>query len=145
VEVQTKRTGIFKSTLEILAIAGPILCAIHCLILPVVIAVLPFVGLQHLYHGFDEQLLTVFMLAVCIPVLVPGFLKHRKKRVLVMMVAAFALIFLAQYMEHSIDQTMHTVVALFGSALLLKANFDNYRLTHQHSHSCGHGHAPEHT
>jgi Na+-translocating ferredoxin:NAD+ oxidoreductase RnfD subunit len=138
VEHHPQPRSFFNSTLEMLAIAGPVLCAIHCLALPVLIASMPLIGLQHWFHGIDEQLLTSAMLVICVPVLVPGFLKHRKKRVPAMMVAAFFLIFLAHYLEHSIDQTRHTVVALFGSALLLKANLDNYRFTHRHSQSCGH-------
>lgn len=138
-EVNHQHRNLLASTLEILSIAGPIVCAIHCLLLPVIIAAMPLIGLQHWLHGVDEQRLTLAMLAICVPVLVPGFLKHRKKRVLVMMIAGFALILSAHYAERYIDATMHTVVAVFGSALLLKANWDNRRFTHGHL-LCGHAH-----
>ena len=128
-----------KAFLEILAIIAPIICLVDCIVIPIVLAVLPFVGVHQVWHGVSDQLLAMIAVGICTPVIVPGYLEHRKKSVLFFMAGGFSLIFLASFAGHVIDGTLHSLIAVAGSAMLIKANYDNKRF----KKGCGcHSHAP---
>lgn len=122
---QPDEKSLFKSALELLAIVGPIICLIDCLVIPIMMAALPFVGAQHIFHGLSDQIQAIIVLCICLPVLIPGFLKHRRKRVLALMSLGFALIFFTNFAGHDIDNTLHTLITITGCLFLIKANFDN--------------------
>ena len=122
-----------KSVLEVLAVVGPIICLIDCIVIPVAVALLPLVGVQHIFHGISDQIITFIVLCICAPALLPGFLKHRKTSVLLLMGLGFGLIFCANFAGHAIDETLHTLITVTGSALLIKANLDNKRFSRGHA------------
>ncbi len=89
--------NVLAKALETLAVIGPIICLVDCLVIPIAIAILPLAGMHHVFHGIGDQFLTFLVLAICAPVMLPGFFKHRRKSVLVMMGLGFGLIFFANY------------------------------------------------
>ena len=127
------RSPMLRSTLDVLATVAPIICLVDCIVIPIVLAVLPMVGIQKVYHGINDQLLTLLVLLICAPVLVPGYFRHRKKSVLVFMSLGFSLVFLANFAGHLFDNTVHVVITIAGSCFLIKANQDNKRF----SKKCG--------
>jgi hypothetical protein len=122
--------------LEVLAVVGPIICLIDCLVIPIALIVLPLVGINHICHGIGDQLLAFLVLAICAPTLIPSFLKHRQKSVLALMVLGFSLIFFANFAGHAIDETLHLAMSVIGSILLIKAGADNRRFN---KCACRHG------
>lgn len=125
--------------LEVLAVVAPIICLVDCIVIPLALMLLPLVGVTHVFHGVGDQLLAVLVLLICAPVLIPGFLKHRRKSVLVLMSLGFGLIFFANMAGQAIDEGLHVVLSIAGSIMLIKANFDNKRFS---KCSCRHeGHA----
>jgi hypothetical protein len=133
-EQQEESTSRIKSALELLAVVGPIVCLVDCIVIPLALLVLPLVGIHQIYHGLSDQLVAFIALVLCAPSLIPGFLKHRKKSVLAMMAIGFSSIFVANFFGHAIDQSMHIVMTVLGSLLLIKANADNRRF----SNCCAH-------
>ena len=129
-----------KSFLEVLAVVAPVICLVDCVVIPVILALLPFFGATgwlKIWHGVGDQFLALLVLLICTPVIVPGYIQHRKKSVLVFMAAGFTLIFLANFIGHPLDESVHTVLTLMGSCFLVKANWDNKRFRKAcHSH-CG--------
>jgi hypothetical protein len=126
-----------KVAADFLAVAAPILCLFDCVVLPILSAVLPFLGLQHMVHGLSDQLITVMVLAICLPVLVPGLMKHRDKRVLVMFSMAACLMLFTNILGENVDIVLHTTLTVLTSALLLRATWLNKRLL---ACECGHTH-----
>ncbi len=132
-----------KAFLEVLALVAPIICLVDCIVIPIVLAVLPFVGIHHVWHGVSDQLLALIAVGICTPVILPGYFQHRRKSVLFLMAGGFSLIFFANFAGDFIDGTLHSLIAISGSALLIKANFDNKKFSKKcgcHSH---HSHAPK--
>ena len=130
------------NTLEILGVLAPILCLVDCIVVPLALLVLPFVGVTHVMHGMSDQLLTLLMVAICVPAVVPGFLKHRQVRVLALMAAGFGAIFFANIIGGAVDETVHFLLTACGSACLIKANWDNRRLARVSASEscCSHDH-----
>jgi hypothetical protein len=124
-----------KTATEFLAIAAPIICLFDCVILPIAAAFLPFLGLQRMMHGVGDQFLTALVLAICLPVLVPGVMKHRNRSVLIMFTAATCLMLFTNWLGDHIDSILHASLTVATSALLLRANWLNKRLL---SCSCSH-------
>lgn len=133
-EHQEESTNRIKSALELLAVIGPIVCLVDCIVIPLALMVLPLVGIHQIYHGLSDQALAFVALILCAPSLIPGFLKHRRRRVLTLMAFGFGLIFVANLLGHAIDQSMHLLMTILGSLLLIKANSDNRRFSKCCSH-----------
>lgn len=125
---KAKKNSKLVNTLEILGVLAPILCLVDCIVVPLALAILPFVGVKHVVHGMSDQVLTLLMVAICVPAVVPGFLKHRQVRVLALMAAGFGAIFFANIVGGALDETLHFLLTACGSACLIKANWDNRRL-----------------
>ncbi|MBX9671358.1 MAG: MerC domain-containing protein [Candidatus Obscuribacterales bacterium] len=136
--ISTRATTRWKRILDFLAVAGPIICLIDCVVLPVVSAVLPFVGMEQVSHGLiNDQLVFLLILAICLPIIVPGFLKHRSKRVLGMFSAAILLMSVVNFCGIAIEEGVHMCISLLVAVLLISANRENKRLlgcgcAHQH-------------
>jgi hypothetical protein len=139
------RSSKVKAALEVLSVVGPIICLIDCVVIPIMIAALPLVGIRQIWHGVSDQLLLLLVLAICTPSLTAGFLKHKRTSVIILMTLGFGLMFFANFAGHLIDQSLHFTLTFIGSVLLVKANFDNRQLSKSpccanddHSHSLVH-------
>ncbi|MGD9683274.1 MAG: MerC domain-containing protein [Candidatus Obscuribacterales bacterium] len=117
-----------EESLAVLSIVAPIICLVDCLVIPAALVLLPAMGFHHVFHGIGDQFFAILVLLICGPVLIPGFLQHRKKRVLFLMAIGFASIFLANFLSDRLDETLHLSLSVLGSACLIKANLDNKRL-----------------
>ncbi len=127
-----------KSFFEFLAVVGPIICLVDCIVIPAALLLLPFFGMQNLCHGLSDQLLAFIVFGLCAPSLVPGYLKHRKIQVLAASVLGFTLIFFANFAGTQTDETVHRLITVAGCLVLIKANADNRKFSKCHCHSHGH-------
>lgn len=128
-----------KAAIELLSVIGPIICLIDCTIIPLLLLVLPVVGIHQVFHGIGDQLLLLLVVAICAPTVTLGFLRHRQKRVFLLMALGFTLMFVANFAGHSIDESIHFALTSLGSLFLIKANFDNRQLS-KHCCSCSADH-----
>jgi len=131
----------WKKFVEFLAVAGPILCLVDCVVLPVASALLPFVGMTEFGSCINDQQLFFLVLAICGPLIVPGYLKHRNRRVLGMFLSAISLMFFVNFSGVPMDEMGHAVMSLCAAFLLIKANRDNKKLL---SCSCSMHHGAAH-
>ena len=120
------------------------LCAIHCALLPFVLALLPLLGLEFLAdHRFERG----FVLCACVLasfVLVRGYRRHRQLLPLRLAAPALALLLLGViYIDGSL-LILHSVLVTCGGLLLAAAHFVNLRLdgrngdAHVHGPQCAH-------
>jgi hypothetical protein len=122
------KQGYLHTIVEVLAITAPILCLFDCLVLPVVLPLLPLIGIHHFVHGIGDQIITLMVLSIGAPIIVPGFFKHRNIRVLAFFVLAAGIMFFNNIISTQIDELFHISLAVLSSALLIKANLDNRKL-----------------
>lgn len=103
------------------------LCLVHCLILPLVAMMLPWLG------GWieDERVHQIFA-AVTVPVaaiaLIPGFLRHRRWPTLALGLGGASLLLLGALGHDLIGHSWEHIATVFGGLCLVIAHLANYRL-----------------
>jgi hypothetical protein len=120
------------------------LCAIHCALLPFVLALLPLLGLDFLAdHRFER----VFVLCACVLasfVLVRGYRRHQRPLPLRLAIPGLALLLLGIIYIDGSSPILHSVLVTCGGLLLAGAHFVNLRLdshgdgAHVHGPQCAH-------
>lgn len=104
--LRTDRSG----TPDVLDKAGAtasFLCAIHCAIMPIVVTLLPLVGLGFLAHDAVEWLLIGLSTLLGIVSLMMGFRAHRSYRALLVLGAGIGLLFLGRWTHPPVCTANH--------------------------------------
>ena len=129
--------------LDRLGATGSLLCAIHCALLPVLIALLPSLGISAALAPSLEVGFVLFATLFGLAVLVSSYRRHRALRALGLLIPGLLVLWvgiLYAPLHHSV--VPHAVAMTFGGTLVGLAHLANLRLTHGHVHdaSCAHGH-----
>lgn len=121
--------------------AGSLLCAVHCALVPVLIALAPGLGLGLLgSRGFEAGFIA-FATALALFSLVQGYRRHRVYRAWLFLVPGLLALWSTQWLpELSHEAVTHAVVMTLGGTLIGVAHILNLRLSHGHVHDacCGH-------
>ena len=115
----------------------------HCALLPLVISVLPAVGLSALAWSGFEWAFVCFATLLGVFSLWMGFKRHRVYRALLFLAPGLLLVWLGVlWPEIHNNLFKHTVVMSVGGTLIAVAHLINLRLNHGHVHdaSCHHAH-----
>lgn len=123
--------------------AASVICALHCALLPVLIAILPALGIGFLaWNGF-EWAFVCFASLLGLVSLWMGYQRHRIYRALLFLVPGLILVW-AGVLVPSIHFSViaHAVVMSVGGTLIAIAHLVNLRLNHGHVHdaTCHHAH-----
>ena len=132
--------------LDRLGATGSLLCAIHCALLPLLIALLPSLGIA-VWLGDDfERGFVLFATLLGTFTLVWGYRRHRVVRALGLLIAGLAALWagiLYAPLHHAV--VAHAVAMTLGGSLVGLAHLANLRLNHAsvlrghvHSATCGH-------
>lgn len=130
------------------------LCALHCALLPLVITLLPLLGLGFLASEPVEWLL--LLVSACLGVLSIcfGFREHRSPRVWALAGTAIAVLVAARVWAHGAHDSHHaghhhdisffstwleTGLMVMGGTLMMSAHWLNQRLCRACRHCVGHG------
>jgi hypothetical protein len=123
--------------------AAALLCAVHCALLPFVLAALPALGLGVLAATRWELPYVAFASVLALASLWQGFRRHRVYRALAFLVPGLVAVWTGLLVPalHE-DVVRHAVTMTFGGTLIAVAHLVNLRLTHGHVHdaSCNHAH-----
>lgn len=115
------------------------LCAIHCAVLPFVIALLPLMGLEFLADHAFERGFVLFAAALATTTLVTGHRKHARRLPLMLAVPGVVLLVLGvTVVDLQAHTTVHSVMVTCGGLLVASAHMINLRLTHRHGAACRH-------
>lgn len=83
-------------------------------------------------------MIALIVLGICMTAILPGFLRHRNRRVLVLFGSGISLLFFVSFAGERLDQAVHAAMTLAVSFLLIKANLENKKLLacscHHHHH-----------
>jgi len=130
-----------RALLDRFGATGSLLCAVHCAVLPLLLALAPSLGLSVWLGDGVEQVVVVFVTLLGLFSLVLGYRRHRAWRALGLLVPGLALLWsglLYAPLHHSL--VPHAVVMTLGGTLVGIAHLVNLRLNHGHVHdaSCAH-------
>jgi hypothetical protein len=120
------------------------LCAIHCALLPFVLALLPFLGLEFLADHRFERGFVLFACVLALFALIRGFRRHQRPLPLMLAIPGLALLLLGVTYAENYSIILHSVLVTCGGLLLASAHFVNLRrdsnhgAAHVHGPHCGH-------
>jgi hypothetical protein len=127
--------------LDRLGATGSLVCAIHCALLPVLIALLPSLGIAvWLGEGFERGFV-IFATLLGVFTLVWGYRRHRAVRALGILLPGLAALWIGVLyapLHHALIP--HAITMTLGGTLVGMAHLANLRLNHGHVHnaSCAH-------
>ncbi|HSM12133.1 MAG TPA: MerC domain-containing protein [Lysobacter sp.] len=134
-------TPLRRRLLDRLGASGSLVCAVHCALLPVVIALLPSLGLAGLASDTFERGFVVFATLLGLFSVAWGYRRHRAVRALGLLVPGLALLWTGVLYPPLHESLLsHAVAMTAGGTLVALAHLANLRLNHRHVHSasCGH-------
>ena len=121
-------------------LTASLLCAIHCALLPLAIALLPSLGVAAWLgnEGFEEGFV-VFASLLGLYTMVSGYRRHRAVRALWLLIPGLLVLWVSVLyppLHHHL--LAHAVSMTLGGSLVGLAHLANLRLVHVHSANCGH-------
>lgn len=103
------------------------LCLIHCLLLPVLVTLLPWLG-EH----FEDERVHLMFAALTVPValiaFVPNFLRFRRRGILALGLAGAACLMTGALAHDLVGETGEHLLTILGGVLLITGHLQNYRL-----------------
>jgi len=118
------------------------LCAIHCALLPFVLALLPLLGLSFLAdHGFERGFVS-FACVLALVSLINGYRRHHRPLPLYLALPGLALLLMGVTFAENYSIVLHSVMVTCGGMLVAAGHFTNLRLDRQagHVHHASHAH-----
>lgn len=116
------------------------LCAIHCAVLPFVLVLLPFVGLQFLADHRFERGFVLFACALALLALIRGYRRHQGPLPLLLAAPGLLLLLLGVTYAEGYSIILHSVLVTCGGLLVASAHFVNLRSDHRYVHGAAQDH-----
>lgn len=115
--------------MDSLGILASLICLVHCLALPAVVLMLPALGGQFIHDDRTHFVLAFAVTAFCLFAVVPGYLRHSNKRVLLAMAGGLSLVLFATFgSEVLLGETWELPLITLGNLLVVSAHMSNRRL-----------------
>ncbi|HET6913374.1 MAG TPA: MerC domain-containing protein [Rhodanobacteraceae bacterium] len=116
------------------------LCAVHCALLPFVIALLPLIGLGFLADHRFERVFVACAAVLASVTIVTAWRRHRKLNALFLLVPGITLLLAGIIIDIGAHEWMHTALVVCGGVLVASAHVVNLVLSYRHVHTahCGH-------
>ena len=108
--------------------AASLLCAVHCALLPFVVALLPLVGLSFLAHETTETVLLMLSAALAVGSLCLGYSAHRSRRAFAALSVGFALLALGRFAERNDLEGWGVTGVVLGGLAVASAHWINRKL-----------------
>lgn len=110
--------------------AASFLCAIHCALLPLALALLPALGLKVGGWIDIDQAFVIFATLLGATTLTLGWRRHRVFRAWMLLVPGLVLVWGGAFTPLHDHGVLHALVMTAGGLLLAAAHLVNLRLTH---------------
>ncbi len=117
-----------------LGIATSLACAIHCIVLPLVLTSLPLFGVNIIHNIFFEWAMIALAFVVGVYALVHGFKTHHKNSIPVFLFVAGFILLISKQFFLEIESYFLTPAVI----LIISAHYYNYRLCTRNKCSSAH-------
>ena len=108
-----------------------VMCAVHCALLPVVLALLPALGLGAFSLVDIDQAFVVFATVLGVTTMTLGYRRHRAFSAWFLLIAGLVLVWANTFTALHDHSVWHAVMMVIGGLLIASAHFVNLRLTHR--------------
>ena len=114
---------------------GSLACAVHCALLPVLIAALPSLGIAAWLSDGFERGFVLFATLLGLFSLIWGYRRHRALRALGLLLPGLAILWLSVlYLPLHTSTVPHAIAMTLGGTLVGLGHLVNLRLNHSHVH-----------
>lgn len=113
-----------------------LLCAVHCMLLPFVLALLPLIGLEFLAGHTFERVFVACAAALAGTSIITAYRRHRRPHALYLMAPGIALLVFGIIIDIDQHIVIHTASVVTGGLLVASAHVTNLVLSHRHH--CAH-------
>ena len=125
-----QKSGLDVSRLDRAGATASFLCAIHCAVMPLIITMLPLLGLSFLASepvewGLLAASATLGSWSLCL-----GFRQHRSRRVFLVLGAALAFLLAGRLFEEHQFGIWGPIAMVLGGLSMMSAHLLNHRLCH---------------
>lgn len=110
--------------------AASFLCAVHCALLPLALALAPALGLSAGGWVDIDQAVTVFATLLGITTLAIGYRRHRVFRAWMLLLPGLALVWAGAFSPLHDHGLQHAALMTLGGLMIAAAHLVNLRLTH---------------
>ncbi len=117
------RTDSLLPSLDAMGAAASAACALHCALLPLAAATMPYAGLDLLDSVAFDRGFAAFAIAFGLAVIGGGFCRHRARLVLALFAAAVVLLVAGATAAHA--AAWHGVALAIGGSLMAAAHLTN--------------------
>ena len=100
------------------------ICAIHCLLVPVIVALIP---LWPAFEEFHEYTHLIFFIAISPAVYLSLRRRHQSPKITILLLAGLGVIFIAWYFNQHLGEYGEAGITLIGSMLLITGHWLNYK------------------
>tara|TARA_R110000868_G_scaffold304437_10_gene565132 strand:+ start:4278 stop:4679 length:402 start_codon:yes stop_codon:yes gene_type:complete len=100
------------------------ICAIHCLLVPVIVSLIPLWPAFEELHGYTHLF---FFLAIAPTVILSLRKRHESLRITLFLIGGVLVIFLAWFFNETLGEYGEAGVTLVGSLLLIRGHWLNYK------------------
>lgn len=105
-----------------------LICAVHCAAMPLIITLLPLIGLSFLANEWVEWTLIGISAVLGVSSLCLGYRQHRSRRALAMLSVGLALIVIGHIAEKHVTSAYGVSLLVLGGCTVASAHFVNRRL-----------------
>lgn len=112
--------------LDAIGIGASLLCLIHCMAMPVLVAFAPMLVPQFFEGPAAHYILGIVVLTFAILAIGPGYARHKKMPVAVLAVAGVSAVLCATFLMNESRWEFPLITA--GNVVLIVAHVKNYRL-----------------
>lgn len=128
----------FATLVDRVGATASMLCAVHCALLPFVLALLPLIGLEFLAGHTFERIFVGCAAALACASILTAYRRHRHPHALFLMVPGIALLCVGVVVNLDVHVLVHTACVVTGGVLVASAHVTNLVLAHRHHLSCDH-------
>jgi hypothetical protein len=118
-----------KLNLDALGIGASLLCAVHCAVLPVLVTLLPLLGLHMRGNEKLEHALLACTFVIGVAALLSGYRRHRQLQPLLWFLAGFAGLLLGHY---RLRPAWQPAVIAAGAVCIIVAHIRNLHKCRMH-------------
>lgn len=131
-------------TVDRVGAGASFVCAVHCAALPVVVSLLPAIGLGvFANHAFERGFITVAAILAATSLLT-GFRRHRRLRAFGLLAPGIACLLAGIAIDVDARPVLHAALVSIGGTLVALSHLANLRLARRHVHdaNCAHHASP---
>lgn len=103
-------------------------CAIHCMIMPLIITFLPYIGLSFFASELFEWIILFTSAALGISSICLGYNTHKNSKAAIMLSLGLVLMFLGRYAHENNCGSESVLILLIGGAAISTSHYINNKL-----------------